>query len=340
MRSLLLCGLPKASLSRVSLMAREAGLASMNATALFKRLCGAEEMLRELFMHALRHAADREERWGDYRLVVVDGTTLCGPGATGTDQRLHVVYDLGSGLPRWVEQTGPEGGESLRRYAGVLGSGDLVMGDTGYGHARGLSAALHSGAHILVRFEFFLIRLLEENDLKITPEEAEARVPATGTVEFPAFLENWPGPLRVIGSRNPKGRVVWLITDLASDELPVHQVRKLYGRRWQIELFFKRLKSLLDLGEMPTRDGPTARAWIWAKLLLAALAVLIADERFSPWGCPAEQSEELVGEVRMRPVGSRQSAARASRPQATSGTAQGQAQTPREDAQTVQLLEA
>ena len=62
------------------------------------------------------------------------------------------------------------------------------MGDSGYGHARGLSAAIHSGAHILVRFEFFLIRLLEENDRKITPEEAEARVPETGTVQFPAFL--------------------------------------------------------------------------------------------------------------------------------------------------------
>jgi hypothetical protein len=71
---------------------------------------------------------------------------------------------------------------------------------------------------------------------------------------------------------------------LTSEELSVEEARSLYSARWQIELFFKRLKSLLDLDELPTRDGPTARPWIWAKLVLAALAVVMTDERFSPWG--------------------------------------------------------
>jgi len=52
---------------------------------------------------------------------------------------------------------------------------------------------------------------------------------------------------------------VWLITDLSRDELPTDSARELYSQRWQIELYFKRLKSILDLDELPTRDGPSTR---------------------------------------------------------------------------------
>jgi hypothetical protein len=340
LRTLLLCGLPKATLARASLLARQAGLGSLNATALFKRLCASESMLRSLFFETLKHAASPAERWGSYRLLAVDATVLCGPGATGADQRLHVVYDLGAGVPLWVDLTGPEGGETLRRHIQVLGRGDLVLGDRGYGHARGLSAAIHSGASFLIRFEFSSIRLMHEDDRKIDPAEAEALVPEEGTVEFPAFLETWAGPLRVIGSRNNEGKVVWLITDLSSDELPAAQARELYRRRWQIELFFKRMKSLLKLDELPTRNGPTARPWVWAKLLLATLAVLISDERFSPWGYPIEAEAEPMAEVRVRGHGTRQGAAPAACPQAQTRPTQRKEKAPRKDASTTHALEA
>jgi IS4 transposase len=145
-------------------------------------------------------------------------------------------------------------------------------------------AALQRGAHILIRFEFATIRLLDEAGTPISPAAAKERLAPRGPVDFPVWLPGREQPLRAIGDRNDKGEPVWLITDLTSAELDNSEVRSLYSLRWQIELFFKRLKSLLDLDELPTRDGPTAKPWIWAKLILATLAVLMADERFSPWG--------------------------------------------------------
>jgi hypothetical protein len=41
--------------------------------------------------------------------------------------------------------------------------------------------------------------------------------------------------------------------------------------RWQIELAFKRLKSLAQLGHVPKHDDHSARAWLYGKLLITLL---------------------------------------------------------------------
>lgn len=281
-RSLLLCALPKATYDLAAKAAKQANIANISGQALFNRMVGAETLFKSLFVHALGHASSKVESWMGYRMLAIDATTLCGPGAKGTDQRLHVVYDLGKGLPLSVDLTGPKGGETLCRHHS-FGSGDLILADAGYGHGKGLTWALRSGSHLLVRFNFESILLLGQDGEKIWPEQADGVLACEGPVEFCVNLPDWPTPLRAIGERNLEGKGVWLVTDLPSDELPAERARELYSRRWQIELFFKRLKSLMDLDELPTRDGPSARPWIWVKLVLATLAVLIADERFSPW---------------------------------------------------------
>lgn len=286
-RLLLLVGLPKASLERAAQLAREAGLAAMSAPALFKRLARSEKLLSALFAHTLRFSTDVGERWGKRRLLAVDATALCGPGATGTDQRLHTVYDLNKGLPLSVDLTDVHGGEALWRHHS-FGPGDLVLADSGYGYNNSFLWALNAGASILVRFDFQTVNLYDEQGERIWADAIDATLPDSGTVEVDVTLPGWSKPLRAIGARNPKGEPVWLLTDLSAEDLPRSQVRELYRKRWQVELYFKRLKSLVGVDELPTRDGPTARPWIWAKLVLASLAVLLGHERFSPWGRPEE----------------------------------------------------
>lgn len=64
------------------------------------------------------------------------------------------------------------------------------------------------------------------------------------------------------------------------------QVMALYQMRWQTELEFKRLKSLIELGHLKKHDLRAARSWLQGKLLVALLiAHLIAHaERVCPWG--------------------------------------------------------
>ena len=66
------------------------------------------------------------------------------------------------------------------------------------------------------------------------------------------------------------------------------EVLESYRVRWQIELVFKRLKSLAQLGHVPKHDDRSARAWIYGKLLVALLTqkLIRIGRAISPSGCP------------------------------------------------------
>ena len=128
-------------------------------------------------------------------------------------------------------------------------------------------------------------------------------MPLTGGVEFNIVLpvppkptksrKTWDTskaiawiPARAVASRTRSGEVIWILTTLTVAELPTLAVMGLYRLRWQIELFFKRLKSLLRLDTLPSREGPTAKSWVLARLIAAALAQQLVQPSgpLSPWG--------------------------------------------------------
>ena len=292
-RCLLLLGLKNATLERASKAARDLGLSAMNKTAYLKRVCISEKFLRAMFLQTLSFGVDAEPKWAGLRLVAVDATCLSGPGAKTTDQKLHTVYDLCRGAPISVEITDRFGGEALWKHT-CFGEGDLVLADAGYGYNKSFRHALQAGAKFLIRFNFATVTLFDELGSRILAEEANPQIPEEGAIERIVFMEDWQAPLRAVGCRNDLGEPVWLLTSLNRKQLPTNRVRELYRRRWQVELYFKRLKSILDLDELPTRDGPTARPWIWTKLILASLAALMAYERFSPWEPPSQEIKESL----------------------------------------------
>ena len=77
---------------------------------------------------------------------------------------------------------------------------------------------------------------------------------------------------RIVGTRTKKGNVIWILTTLKPDRLADKALLRLYRIRWQIELMFKRLKSLLHLDALPTKKGPTSKTWLLTRFLGAAIA--------------------------------------------------------------------
>jgi IS4 transposase len=79
----------------------------------------------------------------------------------------------------------------------------------------------------------------------------------------------------------------FLLTNLPAD-ISTASVLALYRFRWQVEMKFKVLKSLLDLDHIPARTDAGVRVWVFAKLLIAHLidARIEQAESFSPWGYP------------------------------------------------------
>ena len=62
-----------------------------------------------------------------------------------------------------------------------------------------------------------------------------------------------------------------LATSLSQDDFPAAEVLAVYRLRWQIELAFKRLKSLINIDRLPTRTENGTRCWLSAHLIMALL---------------------------------------------------------------------
>ncbi|UIK09422.1 transposase [Rhizobium leguminosarum] len=63
-----------------------------------------------------------------------------------------------------------------------------------------------------------------------------------------------------------------LLTSLTADDWPPERLASTYRLRWQIELAFKRMKSLIGLEDLRAKDADLARLWINTALLAALLA--------------------------------------------------------------------
>jgi Transposase DDE domain len=92
------------------------------------------------------------------------------------------------------------------------------------------------------------------------------------------------------------GDVIVRLNLVPGDELNANEILELYRLRWQIELVFKRLKSLLRLSELPKHTDSSSRAWLQGKLLVALLIERLTEtaELFSPWGHDLHSPEPLA----------------------------------------------
>ncbi len=81
-------------------------------------------------------------------------------------------------------------------------------------------------------------------------------------------------------------RYVVVLTSLPWPDYSTADVLELYRARWQVELAFKRMKSLMQVGHVPKKNDASARAWIEAKLLAVLLIERLLEESraISPWG--------------------------------------------------------
>jgi hypothetical protein len=80
------------------------------------------------------------------------------------------------------------------------------------------------------------------------------------------------------------------------ESLPKSQILELYRLRWQVELVFKRMKSILGLGHLPKKDPRSAQAWLAGKLFVGLLVerMIAAAKSISPWGYSLEPTPQPV----------------------------------------------
>ena len=67
-------------------------------------------------------------------------------------------------------------------------------------------------------------------------------------------------------------------TSLPAAGYPADEVLAVYRLRWQIELAFKRLKSLLHINKLPTFSEDASRSWLYSHLIMALLCDDLSQE--------------------------------------------------------------
>lgn len=278
LRSLLAYAAGDLSLRGVSAWCEASGLGSLSQVAFFKRLKACEAWLEHLLALALKTPSLPAP--SGLRVLLVDATVLCGPKAKGTEWRVHSLYDPEAQRISALELTDAHGGEGFWRFE--VGQGDLLLGDSCYGTARGYRHLSSLGAHALVRITPTNLRVLDAQGKRF--ELAEWARCASSTADsvwlfLPDEKDRPQERVRLVRFLPPGGRPLVLLTSLQESQGSDAELAELYRVRWQIELLFKRLKSLAHLKALPSK-GPTARAWILARLLFAALSqmqVALAD---------------------------------------------------------------
>ena len=62
-----------------------------------------------------------------------------------------------------------------------------------------------------------------------------------------------------------------------------NRILERYRARWQVEQVFLRLKEMFGIGDVPSKNEDTVKAWFYGKLFLAVLSeTILKTECFSP----------------------------------------------------------
>lgn len=304
------------SLKETAVRASEADFADVSSVALFKRLKKCGEWLRWLALGVI-------EKWlvpsgqvlcsMDLPLKIVDATTVQEPGAKGTSWRVHYAIRLPSLECDQFKVTSPKEGESLERFS--IAPGDIVLGDRAYAYRGQIAYVVGQGANVVVRtgltnlptydnqgrpFDLLAhvrrLRNGEVGDWDVWFEHEGTVVKGRICAVRKSLAARKAARARCLRESGKKGRTVKPETLEAAEYVMVfttlhhgfsaETVMEIYRCRWQVELAFKRLKSLLGLGNLKKFDPEAAKAWLHGKLLVAGLiqALISAGSAFSPWG--------------------------------------------------------
>lgn len=301
------------SLRQTAALAAANGLADISDVALLNRFrkCGpwlGELLGRSLTRHAVANLPERE-----YRLRLIDATSVSTPGSKGTDWRVHLAFDLRNKSIDDIEITDVSGGETLRRFE--FQKNDVVIADRGYAHRAGFDAVVQAEAFFLVRISWSNTPLEDASGKPINIIELLRNIPDASATEFDVNYRSGGRvtPVRLVAirkteaaaqetrrkvlrERRKKGTIdprslesagyIYVLSNIPNTVLSADELLELYRFRWQIELAFKRLKSIIRLDVLPVKDPKLARMYLNARLLGA----IVIDDltarylSFSPWG--------------------------------------------------------
>ncbi len=258
------------------------------------------------------------EKLKSQNIIAIDASDITSKGAVRQTWRLHYAVNLFSMSTEQFKITSESTGESLKNFE--LHKNDLILADRIYATVTGIEYCRKAGANFILRIRNKAFKLYDKDGNEAALPELLKDVGNT-CCDFQVYYKNSDKelkPLRFCAVKKTAEeqafeqkqlqrkesrkqlkiseetkfthKYFFVVTSL-DETFSAEDILALYRLRWQVEMVFKRFKSILDLGSMPTKTAESSEMWLNCKMLIALLIEkLLLSIDFSPY----EHSEKSV----------------------------------------------
>lgn len=313
------------TLMEISEIARITKLGEMSDVAFMKRFekCGNwfKAINSKIVSHTLVNYI--KPKWMEgFSPIGLDASEVVEKGRSGRTYRLHYALDIFNMKSVDFSITDIKVGESLVNFK--LTSDHLVLGDRIYTTINGIRHCESCGAKFVLRLRKNSFTIRNENDDVIDLVQTISNASEENIISMKAYATNLAGakiPIRVCAKKKEPEAIkntrkkmkrletkkqlniseetkvfneyIIVVTNL-DDTVSSEEILETYRLRWQVEIFFKRLKSILDFGDLPKRREGSVIAWLNGKLMISLLIEsIISKTSFPPQAY--EGQEHLAG---------------------------------------------
>jgi hypothetical protein len=245
-----------------------------------------------------------------YELVAPDASKVTSKGKNKQTFNLHYMLNVCKLSTEQLKITNEKTGESLENFN--IKSNYLILADRAYGTIKSINYCLENGANFIFRMRNKAFTLYDENGDKITLLNELLMSDENNPISFFAYINNPNGgrtKVRICAKKKPidsiekcdkawynqtsknkkapcdDDRIInhYIIVVTSLSDISAHDILETYRLRWQVELYFKRLKSILDFAEAPNKKEDNIIAWLNGKMLTALLLERLQEKvNFSP----------------------------------------------------------
>ena len=307
------------SLANMSALCTASGVGRLSNVSVMNRLAGCGGWFKWVLARlAPAGVADylKPKGLSGYRILAVDASDVkSGMSKFSATWHLHYALDVFTLTSHEMKLTESAVGETLTHFTAA--KGDLFLGDRIYGSKKGISHCLNNEADFILRLHHDAFAMRRETGERLDLLKPLAPLKPGETADIPVYADlsayglgtrklrvcavrksdaDIEKTMKRIDARDAKcertasedarrfNAYVAVITSLPPD-VSADEVLGAYRYRWQVELFFKRLKSLLGAGEVPKKRTDSMKAWLNGKMILALLyEILLSKRDFSPLG--------------------------------------------------------
>lgn len=254
--------------------------------------------INEHMMQEYTTIYDVPDKLKSKNIIAIDASNITSKGAVKQTWKLHYAVNLFSATTEQFKITSESTGEKLKNFE--LHKNDLILGDRAYATISGIEYCREAGADYILRIRNKAFNLYNEVGSEVILTDLLKNVKNT-CCDFYLYYKNSKNELKPIRfcavqktkeekafeqkklkrkeskkqikiSKETKFSHNYFFVATSLDEnYSAEEILALYRLRWQVEMVFKRFKSILNLGSMPTKTPASSETWLNCKMLIALL---------------------------------------------------------------------